>query len=1105
MKRTPQENEAWKFYPESEAIKKIKKITSLIAYERGDLFNTIKSNGNNLEDYFLLATDRKKRDIINTQTKKIVVDNKTGKMFFAIPNTNTKLFKQLLSENHNMYEIIMPDDDVKLYFDLEADLKDDEDDAMYRNYFIKALSYILNNDFDIVVEAKDILVLNSSRQNYFSNHLVYQSIKFNNMKELKQFINYLSHRFNNANNDNETKLFGKLFFGSEKKLIMDIHPYGSYQNIRCINQSKLNKPYILKATTDIHPFSSLIGFNVDGMHTIDIDSLGNKKVSKTIKQTKNNVEQKLDLGEHFVNFDFTIKQGNTLMATKNLTYADLKALPLYKQYLYLIPNNNSNFSDFLNIGFAIRGAGGVVNDWRQWALLYPKNDDDEIHMEAFEKFLTEGQIFNISTLKRLAKKSQPDFFKTGDELFRTYFDLDLENIKIIEEKCDFVSQEGTTDANNILDDNKFIILHAYLGRGKTTAIKRLIKEKNYKKFLFISPRVSFSLFISQEFGIDNYTDALLDDNDKDKICINKSKKLIISVESIQKINIENNYECIFLDESEAILAQFSSPTMKSKYLDCFNKLNDLINKADKVVCADAFLTNRTINFIKAYNKPITLIKNNTAPIKRHAIRIEKYDDIKKHLIETIKENKKPYICSSTKSTLENFEAGKDFMPELFTGSIIYFGGYKRDDKMFRDTLKNINTTWKDAKWVATTPTNTIGCSYSIKNDFDNVYMLCTAPTCSVRDMFQMSMRVRHIKENKLFFCLPETKRNTKGTRDEIYFQSLENFENYNREKIQLTIDECNKFITEDKSDQHILKIMVETFKEWEQTPKQLREIIYFNLFEMYLSNTHYEKMYYNFLEKCGYSYEKPIEKPTKGKKEAKKEEQKAVEEIEAKAEEWVEEYNKIKNIGDSEIDDYVLKEKKMQSTVCEKLIKEKYYYKKLIKGLDIGEESKHFYSYINPYRKHLLLRAYDEKHCKSIISILEKEISDSNKCREMVKGNVLKLAVIRDFVKILKINNSFDTITKINRTEVDSLVDYVHKNIKKISTIFNIADIEKMEEKQKYRLLFPVIEKCFNNWSGCNLITEKRDRNKKSILYSLSGIDYYNIIKDKSVETDFLE
>jgi len=47
------------------------------------------------------------------------------------------------------------------------------------------------------------------------------------------------------------------------------------------------------------------------------------------------------------------------------------------------------------------------------------------------------------------------------------------------------------------------------------------------------------------------------------------------------------------------------------------------------------------------------------------------------------------------------------------------------------------------------------------------------------------MRVRHIKENKLFFSLPDIKRNTKGTRDDMYYLSMENFENYNKEKINL--------------------------------------------------------------------------------------------------------------------------------------------------------------------------------------------------------------------------------------------------------------------------------------------------------------------------------
>jgi len=1117
-------NQAYKNRPDEEAVKTIKKYCK-IYHQRNLLLDDV----DEIDDYFLLGTDHQNADIYTIDTDELVKEGAITKKYFCIKKSKIEHLKKLLNDNHNMYEMIKPDVETKLYFDLEAPLKDDEDDTIYRMNFMKALEHILNIDFDILIGNDDITILNSSRKNKFSNHLIYQSIKFNSVKEQKMFITYINNRFSNPLNDNEKILFNKLYFTENEtlKCIMDLHPYADYQLIRCINQTKIYKSFKLLPTTDIDVLDTLICHNVKSNILITKKMIENKaeQMKKPIKEIKKketkpikkDVEQKEEIKtttEHFSNFNFSLTENNTLMTSKNMTYIDLKNLPLYKRYLYLIPNNTPSYTDFINIGFAIRGAGGIKEDWTQWSLLSNKTDNDDNIISGFDKFKIDGRTFNINTLKRLAKKAHPEYFNTEEELFRVYFDLDLDDIKIIEEKSEYVSQKGTPDENNILDDNKFMILYAYLGRGKTTAIKRMILEKKYERYLFLSPRVSFSLFISQEFEIDNYTDALLDKDDINRVNISKSNKLIISVESIQKIKIDNNYQCIFLDESEAILNQFSSPTMKSKYLECYNILNELIINAEKVVCADAFLTNRTIKFIKSYNKPITMIKNNTAPIKREAVRLT-YEDLEKQLIKELTEKKKAYICSSTKKQLELIEAGKKFMPEIFSKSLMYFGGYKREDKMFKESLKHINTTWKNASFVGTTPTNTIGCSYSVNNDFDNVYMMCPFPTCSVRDMFQMMMRVRHIKENKMYFSLPENKRNMKKNRDDIYYLSLDNFENYNKEKIQLCIDEVNKFITDEKDDEktYTLQILNDTLKKFEETPKALREIIYFNLFEMYVSNTHYEKMYYKFLDKCGYKYEKP--KETKEKPTTKKQDKKNKEELQnikdEKLEQMIQEYNNIMDIDCNDIGEYILKEKLMKASSEDKLIKEKYFYKKMIKkDLSIQDQAKNFYNgYINSHTKQYLQRAYDEKH-KSYINMIEKDIYESDGVKEMIKGHFLKLGIINKFIEILKIKNTFDTETIIKREDVELLIPYIEKNRKKISTIFDFDDIvkEKVDEKFKYKSFFPYIEKCITNWSGCYFTIDKKDNHRKiAISYKLSGMNFYDLIRDKKIETknDFQE
>jgi len=1102
-----------------QADKNIKKYAQF-SYRREDMMKYTSS-----KTHFYLATDYKTSNILEKETNNLITEGKYVKKFFSIERDSENHLNKLLSEDNNMYEIIPPDIQVKLYFDLEAPLKDDESDTLFTTFFMTAIAHILNNDFEISFNEDDIYILNSSRQNKFSNHIIFKSIRFNNLEDEKMFITYVINRFNNPLNDNETIMFNKLFFINDEKnkCIVDFQPYGHCQNYRCINQSKINKPYQLKSIKPIkYLLDTFVTYKTETCRNlIKKETIEEKheQMKKPIKQIKKRKEQTAPETKtettnninntHFNNFDYTLKNGNTLLSSKNMSYMDLKNLPLYKRYLYLIPNNYCGYDNFLNIGFAIKGSGGNKEDWKQWAMLstrYGNSGNAGSKIDSFDTFKTDGRIFNINTLKRIAKKSHPDFFNTEEELFRVYFDLELDGIEIIEEKSEFVSQEGTPDANNILDDNKFIILYAYLGRGKTTAIKRMILEQKYERYLFLSPRVSFSLFISQEFEIDNYTDALLDNDDKDKVYINKSKKLIISVESIQKINVDNNYQCIFLDESEAILNQFSSPTMKSKYLDCYNILNSLILNAEKVVCADAFLTNRTIRFIKSYNQPITLIKNNTSPIKRDAIRLS-YEDLEKQLINEITNNKKPYICSSTKKQLELIDAGRKFIPDKFNKSLMYFGGYKRDDKMFKETLKNINTTWKDASFVGTTPTNTIGCSYSQKNDFDNVYMMCPAPTCSVRDMMQMMMRVRHIKENKMYFSLPENKRNMKKNRDDIYYLSLDNFENYNKDKLQICIDEVDKFMKEDKDDNHnALITLLETLKKFEETPKPLREIIYFNLFEMYISNTYYEKMYYKFLDRCGYKYEPVVEEQFIKEKKTKKEDIKCKKELEniedEKLNQMIKDYNDIDDVDD--ITEYLLNEKLMKSNCKDKLIKEKYFYKRMIKkDLPVDIQAKNFYNgYLNTFTKNCFQRAYDEKH-RSYIMMIENEINDSNKCKEMIKGHFLKLSIIKKIVETLKIENSFDTNTIIPRENINQLISYMETNRKRISNIFDFDDSAKdnVDAKYKFKSFMPYIERCITNWSGCYFKGECKDSHTKQFKsYRLSGKNFYELIKDKKIE-----
>jgi nitrogenase molybdenum-iron protein alpha/beta subunit len=142
--------------------------------------------------------------------------------------------------------------------------------------------------------------------------------------------------------------------------------------------------------------------------------------------------------------------------------------------------------------------------------------------------------------------------------------------------------------------------------------------------------------------------------------------------------------------------------------------------------------------------------------------------------------------------------------------------------------------------------------------------------------------------------------------------------------------------------------------------------------------------------------------------------------------------------------------------------------------------------------------------------MIEKDIYDSDGCKEMIKGHFLKIGIINKFVEILKIKNTFDIDTIIKRDDIELLIPYIEKNRKKISTIFDFDDTvkDKVDEKYKYKSFFPYIERCITNWSGCYFTIDKKDSHtKKPISYKLSGMNFYDLIRDKKIETknDFQE
>ena len=187
--------------------------------------------------------------------------------------------------------------------------------------------------------------------------------------------------------------------------------------------------------------------------------------------------------------------------------------------------------------------------------------------------------------------------------------------------------------------------------------------------------------------------------------VNDCKNLVIQLESLHKID-KNSFDVIILDECESILKQFSSTTMK-KPIDVFNTLQAQISCASKVIFADAFFSNRSLNYVKSFDEKITFIKNNTAPDVRDAVEIE---NINENIVQSCKDGNNNYCVINSKEELKGLES---FYNGAFMGQTNKALFYHADKSDSMDTgLKTINDTWGVRNLIGASPKITVGCSFT---------------------------------------------------------------------------------------------------------------------------------------------------------------------------------------------------------------------------------------------------------------------------------------------------------------------------------------------------------------------------------------------------------
>lgn len=995
------------------------------------------------------------------------VHQKGTKKFSAIL---IKKLRELLKTNHHIYEILLGR--VKPYFDLDFEIENNIsiDTKAFIEEFLLFLISTFQKVFGILLQRQEIVLLNASTSTKISFHIIINNkTYFENAKANKYFTDYLSNIIMNSEDEslNKFRWTKDLKNGNkENRSVVDTAPYSCFQNFRCVNQSKKGKTNVLlPEDPNISIKDTLVGLyensTTNEFKKLDIENL-QQLLENNIDKKKQKREPKTKKKETYKNSNNDIDhefdtEGKRLM--DNVNEKDFAKLPLTLKYLYTIPIQN-NYRVWLAIGMALKKCGYPQEHWEKWSRLGSKYRIGEC--DTYNDFRESGVAYNERSIRRWAKICTPEYFANNDELMKDYLNINEANNvdkTVIDTK--YILSEHLQEK-----DRKIIVIKAHMGKGKTVAIKNFIKQKIYNKILFICPRQAFSYEISNQFSLANYLDIYEKDYDR-------CDRLAIQLESLHKLN-RTNFDIVVLDESESILKQFSSKTMRGKHLLTFNKLEAIVNNSKQIIFADAFITDRTMKFAKSFEPVIGYIENISLPVKREAIQIH-VEDFVEMIINSLRKKEKIYVACGTMKmvkeieyTIKSVRQKEVSLFNLLDNEMIFYHSDTSDS--IDNTLKDVVSNWKTKKLVCTSPKITVGISFDVPDYFDKVFVFGYSSS-TVRDQHQTIMRVRHIKTNTVYFTLMDKKSQAmKRMSLEKTFYQKDDYDRNQEKKYKYLRNVMEK--TDDYNIIEKIQILL-----CDKTPKVFSDILFWNDLEANTSQYCFNDMFVAFFEMMNYNVTllSESENPEKISKRVN---------VFKPEIDYEKDYNQIQNINYEKAEEIKRKIQQKRSTSTEKLEYEKYLFKKLIKCSSPVKGRIFFIIFKTTSLKVIFNILWNEKNM-SINNALKDDLDDSWKVIEMNEMKGLQLKYIREIIEKLGIRHSQDTQTLIKRETIISMVEWMMENRCEINTVFKMKDhCSNTGYNNGYEKTVKLIQKVLRRWCMSDL-KPLNHKNKMTLEYTI--------------------
>ena len=1010
-----------------------------------------------------------KPDICVYPTIKLAFDNKdpegrfcfsldrdeNGKKEFGVVNDLSSFlsFYNSISNDKNFYEVLYEDNPRYEYYDIDFKINDEDNLNKKTIKIFKDFEKIRKEFLGTYDENEDIYnkktcfrITDSSKEGKVSLHIVNRNIIFVNLKEQVKFINHFLD-------------FIKLRYPHYKDCLFDKTVYSRNRSMRMIYSSKYKQdrpllPWKNHKNSKNGKVEEFFITNVEKNFLLKkIELLENLKFSF---DTKNNNSENNNNSE-YSNDDEEDKK------IESLIDSDVLIDMLNK----LSIERFTNYDDWLRfIWFCCRYKVNrkIIHDYCSLA--------DNYDERAVDDKISECKSFGIGvgTIYKWIKDDTGYSYKNnkGNNVFEMFNLFENEFIKIVDvgEDVKYVKPlDLKFNQKCYYNDDKVncICIKSSLGSGKTTSIIKYIKDNNVKRVLVLSPRQSFASSICEE-----YNEKINDKNaerfhcylDEKRDNLKNINRLVISMESLHYLrknhrllkdeNIVENYDLLVIDECESNLTSHICYETNTKNQDeNIQVFDNLLKNSNKIIFCDAFLTRKTINFISNNKIPCVVYNYKRKMDDRKAVKVhpvlktnEKgkkvYDEdilLTKYLMPSLLKGEKNYVFVSSKARLLDW---KKILERNFQDKniICYTGG---------SSVKNIRQKWSEADCVLTTSTITVGINFDIPDVFDNVFIYASCRCCNlVSDMFQSHYRVRHLKNNLLYYYISSFGPNTiLDTNYHDIIDKINHKEEYFKSK-------CLDFKT---------------------TPDSVFQLKLDNDYQKNISIMDMERVFNRYLFMCGYKIieEKNINLEIKELQEEMSREF-LLEDIEINEEDY--EYEDIPELLPEDYTVLINKKKhNEQLSEMEMYQIDKYIFKKCFIDHDDNDvlvidrnNIKILWEMWTNYNKQRMTSIRVEK--KITLGVLKLEslffldaLNNPYACLQNDKS--IKLEFVSNIVNILGVEHSQDVKTIIKHENVEKLKKYIDKNQYSIRNAFNLRDQrkDKNNDIDYFKVINAVLEK----------------------------------------------